>query len=659
MARIVDALLSLVIPGLVLLHLVLTPYTKVEESFNIQAIHDFLSSSLYLPSFPVNGTVSSPLNPTENFDHITFPGAVPRSAIGAYIVSVITYFVVGLARGLGLAIGLDGEKNNLQLVARGVLGLANAWALRVYMRGLEKAHGKAAGRWFVLFLASQFHVIFYASRTWPNMFAFLLTTLAQRQLLPDQDQGQQASGIWLFLAAGVIFRSEISILLAVHLAPVLLISLSNGIIPFRIIGALVVASLTPLTLTFVFDSYFWGRWVWPELAGVYFNVFQGKSSEWGTSPYHTYFTNFLPKMLKNPAVLLLIGLSVVMRATRSNAIKMICPALAFVMIYSLQPHKEPRFIIYVVPPLTGAAALAANQFSARRSILTNLVTITIFATTILSWGLTIVQLLVSSLNYPGGEALSLFHTHIVSLPHVTTVQNDNLAIVPAYIANVQSQYIASDGQSSEIDQEVLNTLPIEVRNAMLRKEVLDRRRKTLKDTSPTTYVARPNITVHVDVLSCMTGITRFQQRSVLPIPIVRDSATDDQSITKVFPISISYDKTEDAEKLLHPGFWAGFDYALMEEPGKAIGKWVIIRTVYGFAGWNELLRPGDEVETTDSNKGLALQETKQQWSSISRYDMLVFIRTWVRKLSGGWWYGPKMEAKIYILRQVKAVEELV
>ena len=31
------------------------------------------------------------------------------------------------------------------------------------------------GALIVLFLASQFHVIFYASRTWPNMFAFMLS----------------------------------------------------------------------------------------------------------------------------------------------------------------------------------------------------------------------------------------------------------------------------------------------------------------------------------------------------------------------------------------------------------------------------------------------------------------------------------------------------
>ena len=30
------------------------------------------------------------------------------------------------------------------------------------------------------------------------------------------------------------------------------------------------------------DSYFWGQQaLWPEISGLYFNVYEGRSSEWG------------------------------------------------------------------------------------------------------------------------------------------------------------------------------------------------------------------------------------------------------------------------------------------------------------------------------------------------------------------------------------------
>jgi hypothetical protein len=40
--------------------------------------------------------------------------------------------------------------------------------------------------------------------------------------------------------------------------------------------------------TVIVDSYFWDHWpLWPEFAGFYFNVYQGKSSEWGVSRFYS------------------------------------------------------------------------------------------------------------------------------------------------------------------------------------------------------------------------------------------------------------------------------------------------------------------------------------------------------------------------------------
>lgn len=78
----------LVIPTVILLHLFAAPYTKVEESFNIQAVHDVLKNGI-------------PLHDTANqlalkFDHMTFSGAVPRTFIGALSLAELTRPFSGL-----------------------------------------------------------------------------------------------------------------------------------------------------------------------------------------------------------------------------------------------------------------------------------------------------------------------------------------------------------------------------------------------------------------------------------------------------------------------------------------------------------------------------------------------------------------------------------
>jgi alpha-1,6-mannosyltransferase len=70
---------SLLIPVFILIHLFVSPYTKVEESFNIQGTHDILIHGI--PGNNVDQFL------TANYDHISFPGSVPRTFAGALILS--------------------------------------------------------------------------------------------------------------------------------------------------------------------------------------------------------------------------------------------------------------------------------------------------------------------------------------------------------------------------------------------------------------------------------------------------------------------------------------------------------------------------------------------------------------------------------------------
>ncbi|KAJ5476666.1 CAZyme family GT22 [Penicillium sp. IBT 31633x] len=399
-----SAILALLFPALILLHLFIAPYTKVEESFHVQAVHDILANGLPRGFHDLNLD-------RVNYDHFSFPGAVPRSALGAVALAMLSRPVIWLNEGI-----------NRQLLARAILGLLNASSLIVYASGLRRNFGQPVAIWYTLLQASQFHLIYYASRPLSNMFAFSITTLAMRLLLPGprstaQDRKQCGLALALLTIAGVVFRSELALLVGTQTLFLLAtrrISLKHAIL------AGLVGLTTGLILTITVDSIFWQRFpLWPEFEAFRFNVLAGQSSEWGTEPWSFYFLNSLPRLLLNPlSYLLAIPIALRQPATRSSALALLIPALSFVALYSFQPHKEWRFIIYIIPSLTTVAAFGASYLWTHRSrsLFARLATPALALSTLVVFILsTLILLPASAANYPGGQALdALHHQHAIT-----------------------------------------------------------------------------------------------------------------------------------------------------------------------------------------------------------------------------------------------------
>lgn len=69
-------------------HLVYCPFTKVEESFNLQAMHDILYHKWNLSQvFSLKLTLNTTL--FFQYDHLEFPGVVPRTFIGPLFISIL------------------------------------------------------------------------------------------------------------------------------------------------------------------------------------------------------------------------------------------------------------------------------------------------------------------------------------------------------------------------------------------------------------------------------------------------------------------------------------------------------------------------------------------------------------------------------------------
>mmetsp|Transcript_45746 Transcript_45746/g.106727 ORF Transcript_45746/g.106727 Transcript_45746/m.106727 type:complete len:665 (-) Transcript_45746:569-2563(-) len=366
-------------------YVLLCPFSKVEESFNLQATHDLMYHGLSFASY----------------DHHEFPGVVPRTFLGALVVSLLSAPMVKPPELLGAS------KYTAQLTVRCVLGLLSCAALLKVQRATRRQFGANAARAFVLLTCVQFHWLFYASRTLPNTFGGILCSLATACWLDADVTG----AVRLLTVAVVIFRFELLLLLG----PLCVLFLARGqigIAPLILNG--IATGVLSLLLTVLVDSMLWRRPLWPEGAVFYANTVLNMSAEYGASPFYWYFTSALPRALLIGLPLAAASLYLVPRARQ-----FVLVPLAFVAVYSLLPHKELRFVLYVVPPLNVAAAAAlarlhvqlpslkAKASTSRVSAVLGraLLCAALLASFLLSMGF----LRAASLNYPGAHALLALH----------------------------------------------------------------------------------------------------------------------------------------------------------------------------------------------------------------------------------------------------------
>ncbi|KAJ3965102.1 Alg9-like mannosyltransferase family-domain-containing protein [Lentinula raphanica] len=394
------------------LHVYLAPYTKVEESFNLHAVHDVLMYGV--------GTREG----VDCYDHFKFPGPVPRTFIGSLVLAGVSYPVIWVLNLLGFVT----KKYHLQVIVRITLSTLNALSLSFLRRSLSRRFGPRTSWCFTLLTLSQFHVLFWMSRTIPNMYAFGVVNVVsgiwvgvvgRRRGTTRSTNIERAIALLVFTA--VVLRAEVVLLLG----PVVLQSLALGYVGFwRVVWVGMGVGLVSIATTVAVDSFFWRELVWPEAKGILFNVVEGNSSQWGTSPIYTYIPLLLNLLLSS------LPLSIFGCILDPTIREMLLPYVAFVGIISFLGHKEWRFVVYVVPVVNVGAARVGEWMTTQRneskSKKSTLLSFIFYGMILLNVLKTVVTTVASIGNYPGGEALRRFdelvvpngkpyHVHIANL----------------------------------------------------------------------------------------------------------------------------------------------------------------------------------------------------------------------------------------------------
>lgn len=441
------------------LMILISPYTKVEESFNVQAIHDFINI----------GTDEIGL-----FDHVSFPGSVKRTCLGALGLSLPLIFLPDSMKNIGnllislailihkflpTSINLLKNENDISqifkltkisqlLVSRFILSFFSCLSIIHLRRSVVNScskNSKLIGFWFSLLFYPLPHILYYSSRFLPNFICFPLTNLAISLFI----SGDITRSITILIFTGIIFRFEILVftMVLIILCITGFLRNGNGLITIREgIVSVLISSLMSIFLCSRIDSYFWDvEFIIPEFDSFVFNIIGGNSSKWGVESYFAYFFKYLPKLFISQFDIVIIFSTIFFilsllklnffNNNNSNNNKdkkfnfkidyvnygvgtittLMWTSIIYILLLSFNGHKEWRFLIYTIPIFCiGSASTIEWLISKNDKFFKKILIILMILLYLFSLICSFLFTFISSWNYTGGDMVQKLNLRLIN-----------------------------------------------------------------------------------------------------------------------------------------------------------------------------------------------------------------------------------------------------
>lgn len=256
--------------------------------------------------------------------------------------------VAGLFKAAGW-LGLGEPRGYLGLTRGvfGVLGAATAWGSARLARAYG-ASGLAAAAGASLFALAAVPLYFAPRAMSENASALPVVLGLALALAPEASRTGRVAGASL-LGLAVLLRLQNGIFC------VGLLALLAGRRDWRAAREALLTLAGWAVLFGLLDRLTWGDWFHSARVYLRFNIMEGRAAGWGTAPFAYYGRVLLRSMGAVTGVSLVLAL---LAAGRAPGLLLL--ALAFYVLHGLQPHKELRFLVPVLPVFAALAGVGLD-----------------------------------------------------------------------------------------------------------------------------------------------------------------------------------------------------------------------------------------------------------------------------------------------------------